>query len=114
MQKSYICAVNLADDRQLLRACGQLGVEARLPVRFSIGKTERETSWQGRLAHLRQVMSVPDADERLESDVACVASAWCAIRRRLARRCIRQPLQLVLDPHVHPVVWRLSRASRTG
>ena len=90
---------------RFLRACGQLGVEARLPACLSIGKSARETSWQSLLAHLRRVTSVPGADERLESDMACVASAWCAIRRRLARRGIRQPRQLVLDPRARPVVW---------
>ena len=90
---------------RLLRACGQLGVEARLPVCLSIWKTERETSWHCLLAHLRRVTSAPGADERLASDMACVASAWCAIRRRLARRGIRQPRQLLLDPHGRPVVW---------
>ena len=86
---------------RLLRECRQLGVEALFSVCLSIGKT----SWQGLLAHLLRLTSAPGTDECLRSDMACVASAWCAIRRRLARRGIRQPRQLVLDPHVHPVVW---------
>ena len=68
-------------------------------VCLSTGETELEASWQGLVESLRQVTSAPGTDER-----PCVASAWCAIRRRLAHHGIRQPLQLVLDPHVHPAI----------
>ena len=65
---------------------------------------ELETSWQGLLAHLRRVTSAPGSDERLKLDMACVASAWCAIRRRLARRGIRQVV-------VNPGSWCSSSSS---
>ena len=92
---------------RFLRACGQLGIAARLPACLSIGKVERETSWHCLRTHLRRETSAPGADESLEADMACVDAAWTAIRRRLGRCGIRQPRQLVLDPQAHPVVWLL-------
>ena len=90
---------------RLLRACGQLKLEIRLPACLSIGKAERETSWHALLSHLRRRASQPEASEQTRSDVECLASAWGAVRRRLARRGIKQPRQLVLDPHAPSVVW---------
>ena len=97
---------------RLLRACGQLGIEARLPVCLCMGKVQRETSWRNLLVHLRQRSSAAGADERLKQDMADVNSAWSAIRRRLGCRGIRQPRQLVLDPHAHPPVWLLPASLR--
>ena len=108
-------AAHLAEERvqrrcpiaRFLRTCGQLNIEVRLPACLSMGRVERETSWRNLLVHLRQGSSAPGAAERLELDMDVVNSAWSAIRRRLGRRGIRQPRQLVLDPHAHPPVWLL-------
>ena len=108
-------AEHLAEERsprkcpiaRFLRACGQLGMEARLPTCLSLGTADRETSWRSLLVHLRRQTSAAGADTRLERDMAVVNSAWTAIRRCLGRRCIRQPRQLVLDPHRRPPVWLL-------
>ena len=53
---------------RLLRACGQLGIEARLPVCLSMGKVQRETSWRNLLVHLSQRSSAAGDDERLKQD----------------------------------------------
>ena len=90
---------------RLLRACGQLGLDIRLPACLSVGKAQRDTSWHALRSHLQRRVAEPGTDERLALDMERVASAWGAIRRRLARRGIRQPRQLVLDPHTVPPVW---------
>ena len=69
-------AAHLAEERtsrrcpiaRFLRACGQLGIETRLPVCLSIGRAERETSWRDLLVHLRQQSSAPGVDEGLGLD----------------------------------------------
>ena len=113
-------AEHLAEERsprscpiaRFLRACGQLGIEARLPVCLSTGKLQRETSWHSLLVHLRRQTSASGADEGLKLDMTHVNLAWTAIRRCLARRGIRQPRQLVLDPRAHPPVWLLPASLR--
>ena len=91
---------------RFLRACGQLGVQARLPACLSLGRTERETSWYCLLTHLRQLASSTGEADHLRQDVACVASAWGAIRRRFRRRGVRMPRQLVVAAtRDRPAVW---------
>ena len=92
---------------RFLRICGQLGVQARLPACLSLGKTQNETSWHSLLEHLRRRTSAPDGDVAFRNDVDIVSASWTAIRRRLRRRGIRQPRQLVLDPWAQPAVWLL-------
>ena len=71
------------------------GAASSLPLdRENGARVRRETSWYGLLAHIRRLTSTPGADERFQSDTACVASACCAIRRHLARRGIHHPRQL--------------------
>jgi hypothetical protein len=38
---------------RLLRSCGQLGVQVKLPAVLSLGKEQRELSWHGLMQHLR-------------------------------------------------------------
>ena len=97
-------ALSLAEERsprkcpiaRFLRACGQLGVQSRLPACLSLGKTERETSWHCLLTHLLRLASLDDESNDLKQAVACVASSWGAIRRRLRGRGVRIPRQLVV------------------
>jgi len=91
---------------RFLRACGQLGMQIRLPTCLSLGKTERETSWHCLLSHLRRLASSAGANDELRQDVACVASSWGAIRRRFRRRGVRIPRQLVVAAtRNRPAAW---------
>lgn len=47
---------------RLLRACGQLGTQIRLPACLTLGKAARETSWHALLKHLRQKHQVDPSD----------------------------------------------------
>ena len=97
-------AAHLAEERRtrvcplarLLRACGQLQMEIKLPVCLSLGVAGRDTSWRALLMHLHQKAAAPEASQELVSDVATVARAWGAIRRRFRRRGVRVPRQLLL------------------
>jgi hypothetical protein len=80
---------------RLLRACGQLQTEIKLPACLSLGVAGRDTSWRALLMHLRQKAAAPEASQELISDVAIV-QAWGAIRRRFRRRDVRVPRQLLL------------------
>ena len=81
---------------RLLRACGQLQMEIKLPACLSLGVAGRDTSWRALLMHLRQKAAAPEASQQLVSDVATIAQAWGAIRRRFRRRGVRVPRQLLL------------------
>jgi ribonuclease HI len=97
-------AAHLAEERRprvcplarLLRACGQLQMEVKLPACLSLGVAGRDTSWRSLLLHLRQKAAAPEASQELISDVASVDQAWGAIRRRFRRRGVRVPRQLLL------------------
>jgi hypothetical protein len=96
-------AANLAEEQRprvcplarLLRACGQLQTEIKLPACLSLGVAGRDTSWCSLLMHLRQKAAAPEASQELISDVATVAQVWGAILRRFRRRGVRVPLQLL-------------------
>ena len=81
---------------RLLRACGQLQMQIKLPACLSLGVVGRDTSWRALLMHLRQKAAAPEASQQLVSDVAIVGRAWTAIRRRFRRRGVRVPRQLLL------------------
>jgi len=81
---------------RLLRACGQLQMQIKLPACLSLGVAGRDISWRALLMHLRQKAAAPEASQQLVSDVATVGLAWTAIRRRFRRRGIRVPRQLLL------------------
>ena len=89
---------------RLLRACAQLEIQIRLPACLSLGKVERETSWHALLRHMQQQISGRE-EEQERNDLALVTQCWTAIRRRLRRRGIRFPRQLVLDPQQTPAMW---------
>ena len=97
---------------RLLRACGQLGLDIRLPDCLSLGRMEGETSWSALLAHLRRRTAAPGIDSRTQSDMECVTAAWTTIQRRFRRRGIREPRQLVLDPRADRAVWLLPNLAR--
>ena len=90
---------------RLLRACGQLGVQIRLPAVLSLGKVQRELSWHGLLQHLRRRASAAEAEAQLQADVATLAASWTTIRRCLQRRGIRYPRMMVVNPRCPPVLW---------
>ena len=74
---------------RLLRACGQLRYQIKLPACPSLGVAGRDTgiSWHALLVHLRHKASAPEASRELAEDMATVAQAWAAmIRRRFRRR----------------------------
>ena len=81
---------------RLLRACGQLQTEIKLPACLSLGVAGRDTSWRALLMHLRQKAAAPEASQELIRDVATIVQAWGAIRRRFRRRGVRVPRQLLL------------------
>jgi hypothetical protein len=81
---------------RLIRACGQLQAQIKLPACFSLGVAGRDTSWQALLMHLRMQASAPGACQQLVEDVDTVAKTWAAIRRRFRRRGVRLPRQLLL------------------
>ena len=90
---------------RLLRACGQLGVQIRLPAVLSLGKVQRELSWHGLLQHLRGRASVAEAEAQLKADVATLVASWTTLRRCLQRRGIRYPRMMVVNPRRPPVLW---------
>jgi hypothetical protein len=57
---------------RLIRACGQLQAQIKLPACFSLGVAGRDTSWQALLMHLRMQASAPGASEQLIEDVDAV------------------------------------------
>jgi hypothetical protein len=82
---------------RLLKACGQLGVQVRLPAcpaaSPSLGKSltgrlrvVREQSWHGLLGHLRSRALAPGAADQLRADFATVEASWPDICCRLRRR----------------------------
>ena len=92
---------------RLLRTCGQLGVQIRLPACLSSGKKQRELSWHGLLKHLRSRASAEGAAAQLQADVETVGASWPAIHRLLGRRGVACPRMLVVNPRGVPVVWLL-------
>jgi hypothetical protein len=80
----------------LIRACGQLQAQIKLPACFSLGVAGRDTRWQALLMHLRMQASAPGASQQLVEDVDAVARTWAAIRRRFRHRGVRMPRQLLL------------------
>ena len=98
--------VPLPQFARLLRACGQLQVQIRLPACLTIGKEERETSWFALLTHLQQRAQAPEAAAQFRRDLAVVAAAWQSIRRHYSRRGIRAPRQLVRDPRATTWILR--------
>ena len=88
---------------RFLWACCKLGLDIRLPACLFMGKAQSDKSWHALRSHLGHCN-----DERFVLNMERVASSWGAIERRLARCRIRQPHQLVLDPHAIPPVWLVS------
>ena len=86
---------------RLLRACGQLKMQIKLPACLSLGIAGRDTSWRALLTHLRNKASTEDADAQLIEDVSVVGLAWNTIRRRFRRRGVQVPRQLVRI-HIFP------------
>ena len=90
---------------RLLRACGQLKMQVKLPACLSLGTAGRDTSWRALLTHLRNKASAVDASTLLKEDVSAVGRAWNTIRRRFKRRGVHVPRQLVLNPHLPTAFW---------
>ena len=84
---------------------GFCGPAVSLDLTFVLRKVQRDTSCNALRSHLQRRAAGAGTDERLVLDIERVASAWGAKRRRLARRGIRQPRQLVLGPQAVPPVW---------
>lgn len=121
---------------RLRRACGQLGVQIRLPAVLSLGKAQRELSWYVAVAasessespwsglchrgrehscSLGTVAAAVAAELQLscstvaaDSDVATLAASWTSIRCP-QRRGIRHPRMMVVNPR-RPVLWLVPRA----
>ena len=92
---------------RLLKACGQLGVQVRLPACLTLGKRVRELSWHGLLGHLRSRALAPDAADQLRADFATVEVSWPDICCRLRRRGVGSPRMLVINPRGPQGVWLL-------
>jgi hypothetical protein len=93
-----------------LCACGQHGVQIKLPAFLSLGKEQRELSWHGLMQHLRGRASAAEADAQLQADVEALGASWAAVRRCLRRRGISYPRMLVINPRRPPVVWLVPRS----
>ena len=110
-------AAALAEERRpracplarLLRACGRLQMQIKLPACLSLGVAGRDISWQALLTHLRHKASAPEASQQLVEDVATVTQTWTAIRRRFRRRGVRAPRQLLLGHGFGLVPENMSR-----
>ena len=106
-------ADHLAEERRpracpmarLLRACGKLKMEIRLPACLSLGVAGRDTSWRGLLTHMKSKCTSSDADQQLKTEFELVQRSWGTIRRRFRRRGIRAPRQLIVNPRVSPAIW---------
>ena len=90
---------------RLLRACGQLGIQIRLPAVLSLGKAQRELRWYGLLQHLWARASDAEPDVQSQEDVALLGEMWTSVRRYLQRRGIRFPRMMVANPRRPPVIW---------
>jgi len=90
---------------RLLRACGQLQMDIKLPDCLSNGKGTREVSWFCFLNHLKG--RVTEDDERGEQDLICVTKHWTTIQKRLRSRGIHFPRQLILDAKAQEAQWLL-------
>ena len=88
--------------RAAAQSRGFCGPAISLDSTFVLRKAQRDTSCTALRSHLQRRAAEPGTDERLVLDMERSASAWGAKRRRLARRGIRQPRQLVLDPQAVP------------
>ena len=90
---------------RLLRACGQLQIDIKLPDCLSAGKSAREVSWFAFLNHVQSRVAADDADG--QRDLRCVSHHWPTIQKRLRGRGIHYPRQLILDPQAQEVQWLL-------
>ena len=99
------CKPRVCPLTRLLRACGQLKVQIRLPTCLSLGVAGRDTSWRALWAHLLEKRNSSEADEQVIADFATVQLSWSAFRRRFRRRGIRTPRQLLVSPLTNPIVW---------
>ena len=88
---------------RLLRACGQLRMDVKLPDCLTAGKAAREVSWFSFRAHLES--RIPADDEQGQRDMKCVNGHWSTIRKRLRGRGISFPRQLILDPWAETAQW---------
>ncbi len=92
---------------RLLKACGQLGVQVRLPACLTLGKRVQELSWHGLLGHLRSRALAPGAPDQLRADFATVEASWPDICCRLRRRGMGSPHMLVINPRGPQGLWLL-------
>ncbi len=92
---------------RLLKACGQLGVQVRLPACLTLGKRVRELSWNGLLGHIRSRALAPGAADQLQADFATVEASWPDICCRLRRRGVGSPRMLVINPRGPQELWLL-------
>lgn len=90
---------------RLLRACGQLGVDIKLPDCLATGKAAREVSWYAMREHIRS--RIAPEDELGKKEFACLVTHWQAILKRLRGRGIHFPRQLLLDRNAEPTTWLL-------
>ena len=92
---------------RLLRACGQLKIDIKLPDCLSPGKAAREVSWFCFLNHLKE--RVAEDDSSGKQDLLCVSKHWTTIQKRLRSRGIHFPRQLVLNPRMHDPQWLIPK-----
>jgi hypothetical protein len=60
---------------RLLRECGQVGVQVKIPAVLSLGKKQRELSWHGLMQHLRGRASTAEDDAQLQADMATLETS---------------------------------------
>ena len=95
---------------RLLRACGQMGIDIKLPDVLTAGKMAREVSWYALRVHMRSMVG---SDMRLLEDLRCVERHWSHMLKRFRERGVFAPRQLLADRCADPIVWLLpSQLSR--
>jgi len=91
---------------RLLRVCGQLDLQIKLPDCLSLGPGEHETSWYRLLTCLREAIETSDVGAR--GDLETVERKWRALRLEFKTKGIAQPRALIDDAGASRPQWRVS------
>ena len=97
---------------RLLRACGQMQIDIKLPDCLTQWKTKREISWFALLDHLQSKVAREDALD--QQDLACISQHWRKIQRMMRGRGVLFPRQLFLRASDEPARWLLPEQMRNN
>lgn len=88
---------------RLLRTCGQLGIDIRLPRCLTPRKSTRDTSWLG----LKKRLISSSEESPYAGHALHVASVWTEVIRYFRTKGIRCPRQLCVDTTAKRYKWRI-------